>query len=169
MRVRQLNTHYSTADAPGLTVLHMQYLCVCVCVKVTDHSFLRYATLPREIVCTENLTPWKKLLPCGSKVNVSLSLSLPPFICAFFFLKKHGTSMPCVSVLSFLLTIFSKQAGLAVLLKSEKLFHSSFHSQAVHIRSVCQDWQCKTTSWELRQTVNSVFDLHNSGQAKRGK
>uniref|UniRef100_A0A669CB66 Phosphatidylinositol glycan anchor biosynthesis class T n=1 Tax=Oreochromis niloticus TaxID=8128 RepID=A0A669CB66_ORENI len=93
--------------------------------NVTDHSFLRYATLPREIVCTENLTPWKKLLPCGSK------------------------------------------AGLAVLLKSEKLFHSSFHSQAVHIRSVCQDWQCKTTSWELRQTVNSVFDLHNSGQAKR--
>uniref|UniRef100_A0A8C2HPG1 Phosphatidylinositol glycan anchor biosynthesis, class T n=1 Tax=Cyprinus carpio TaxID=7962 RepID=A0A8C2HPG1_CYPCA len=64
--------------------------------NATDHRFLRYATLPREIVCTENLTPWKKLLPCGSK------------------------------------------AGLAVLLKSEKLFHSSFHSQAVHIRPVCQ-------------------------------
>ena len=28
----------------------------------------RYASLPRETVCTENLTPWKKLLPCGSKV-----------------------------------------------------------------------------------------------------
>uniref|UniRef100_A0A7N8Y950 Phosphatidylinositol glycan anchor biosynthesis, class T n=1 Tax=Mastacembelus armatus TaxID=205130 RepID=A0A7N8Y950_9TELE len=93
--------------------------------KVTDHRFLRYATLPREIVCTENLTPWKKLLPCGSK------------------------------------------AGLAVLLKSEKLFHSSFHSQAVHIRPVCQDWQCKTTSWELRQALNVVFDLHTSGQGKR--
>ncbi|XP_035513057.1 GPI transamidase component PIG-T [Morone saxatilis] len=91
----------------------------------TDHRFLRYATLPREIVCTENLTPWKKLLPCGSK------------------------------------------AGLAVLLKSEKLFHSSFHSQAVHIRPVCHDWQCKTTSWELRQTLNVVFDLHNSAQGKR--
>lgn len=77
--------------------------------------------------------------------------------------------MPSVSVLSFLLTMFSEQAGLAVLLKSEKLFHSSFHSQAVHIRSVCQDWQCKTTSWELRQTLNSVFDLHNSGQTKRGE
>lgn len=25
---------------------------------------IRYATLPKEIVCTENLTPWKKLLPC---------------------------------------------------------------------------------------------------------
>ena len=30
---------------------------------------VRYASLPREIVCTENLTPWKKLLPCGSKVK----------------------------------------------------------------------------------------------------
>ncbi|XP_029013451.1 GPI transamidase component PIG-T [Betta splendens] len=93
--------------------------------NVTDHRFLRYATLPREIVCTENLTPWKKLLPCGSK------------------------------------------AGLSVLLKSEKLFHSSFHSQAVHIRPVCQDSECKTTSWELRQTLNVVFDLHTSGQGKR--
>ncbi|XP_047462609.1 GPI transamidase component PIG-T [Mugil cephalus] len=93
--------------------------------NVTDHRFLRYATLPREIVCTENLTPWKKLLPCGSK------------------------------------------AGLAVLMKSEKLFHSSFHSQTVHIRPVCQDPQCKSTSWELRQTLNVVFDLHTSGQGKR--
>ncbi|KAJ0064515.1 hypothetical protein NL108_009469, partial [Boleophthalmus pectinirostris] len=93
--------------------------------NVTDHRFLRYATLPREIVCTENLTPWKKLLPCGSK------------------------------------------AGLAVLMKSEKLFHSSFHSEAVHIRPVCGDAQCKTTSWELRQTLDVVFDLHTSGQGKR--
>ncbi|CAB1329628.1 unnamed protein product [Coregonus sp. 'balchen'] len=51
--------------------------------NVTDQRFLRYAVLPREVVCTENLTPWKK-------------------------------------------------AGLAVLMKSEKLFHSSFHSQATH-------------------------------------
>ncbi|XP_034029113.1 GPI transamidase component PIG-T [Thalassophryne amazonica] len=93
--------------------------------NVTDHRFLRYATLPGEIVCTENLTPWKKLLPCASK------------------------------------------AGLAVLLKSEKLFHSSFHSEAVHIRPLCQDEQCQTTSWELRQTLNVVFDLHTSGQSKR--
>ncbi|XP_072169564.1 GPI transamidase component PIG-T-like [Diadema setosum] len=32
---------------------------------------LRYATLPREIVCTENLTPWKKLLPCDSKAGLA--------------------------------------------------------------------------------------------------
>lgn len=40
-----------------------------------DHlnsSLLRHAALAREIVCTENLTPWKKLLPCDSKVHFSI-------------------------------------------------------------------------------------------------
>ncbi|XP_033754415.1 LOW QUALITY PROTEIN: GPI transamidase component PIG-T-like [Pecten maximus] len=32
---------------------------------------LKYSALPREVVCTENLTPWKKLLPCDSKVGLS--------------------------------------------------------------------------------------------------
>lgn len=32
-----------------------------------NSSYIRYTTLPREVVCTENLTPWKKLLPCDSK------------------------------------------------------------------------------------------------------
>ncbi|KAG5681097.1 hypothetical protein PVAND_010563 [Polypedilum vanderplanki] len=32
-----------------------------------NSSFLRYTALPREVVCTENLTPWKKLLPCDSQ------------------------------------------------------------------------------------------------------
>lgn len=31
---------------------------------------IRYATLPREIVCTENLTPWKKLLPCSKQAGL---------------------------------------------------------------------------------------------------
>ena len=35
----------------------------------TNSSLLRHAALPRELVCTENLTPWKKLLPCDSKVR----------------------------------------------------------------------------------------------------
>jgi hypothetical protein len=33
------------------------------------NTHVRYAVLPGENVCTENLTPWKKLLPCGSKVT----------------------------------------------------------------------------------------------------
>ncbi|XP_038606623.1 GPI transamidase component PIG-T [Tachyglossus aculeatus] len=93
--------------------------------NATDHRLLRYAVLPREVVCTENLTPWKKLLPCSSK------------------------------------------AGLSVLLKAERLFHSSYHSQAVHIRPVCRDARCTGVSWELRQTLTVVFDAFTTGQAKR--
>ncbi|NWX88442.1 PIGT transamidase, partial [Nothoprocta pentlandii] len=93
----------------------------------TDHRLLRYAVLPREVVCTENLTPWKKLLPCGSK------------------------------------------AGLAVLLKAERLFHSSYHSQAVHIRPICRDASCRAVSWELRQTLTVVFENFSGTQGKKGE
>lgn len=41
----------------------------------SNSSFLRYAHLPREIVCTENLTPWKKLLPCDSKRGLASLLN----------------------------------------------------------------------------------------------
>ena len=34
-----------------------------------------YASLPDETVCTENLTPWKKLLPCYSKSGLSSLLN----------------------------------------------------------------------------------------------
>ncbi|XP_066246675.1 GPI transamidase component PIG-T [Euwallacea similis] len=40
-----------------------------------NNTFLRYATLPREIVCTENLTPFKKLLPCDSKSGLASLLN----------------------------------------------------------------------------------------------
>ncbi|XP_063706858.1 GPI transamidase component PIG-T [Culicoides brevitarsis] len=36
---------------------------------------IRYATLPREIVCTENLTPWKKFLPCSYKEGLASLLT----------------------------------------------------------------------------------------------
>lgn len=32
---------------------------------------LRYASIPNEIVCTENLTPWIKLLPCGKNKGIA--------------------------------------------------------------------------------------------------
>ncbi|XP_033101551.1 GPI transamidase component PIG-T-like [Anneissia japonica] len=40
----------------------------------TDSRLLRYASLPRENVCTENLTPWKKLLPCTSMAGLGTLL-----------------------------------------------------------------------------------------------
>jgi phosphatidylinositol glycan class T len=35
----------------------------------TTNQQLRYGSLPHENVCTENLTPWVKLLPCKAKVS----------------------------------------------------------------------------------------------------
>lgn len=40
-----------------------------------DSSRFRYSSLPREIVCTENLTPFKKLLPCDSKKGLATLLN----------------------------------------------------------------------------------------------
>lgn len=34
---------------------------------------------------------------------------------------------------------------------------------------VFQDWQCRTMAWELRQTLNVVFDLYTTGQNKKGE
>lgn len=38
-------------------------------VNNVDNKFVRYGVLPSENVCTENLTPWKKMLPCKSGVS----------------------------------------------------------------------------------------------------
>ena len=82
----------------------------------SSQTHLRYATLSRESVCTENLTPWKKMLPCEGK------------------------------------------AGLSSLLNALRLYDSSYHSLAIHLRSVCRDESCEESSLELKQTVSSVFD-----------
>lgn len=36
-----------------------------------DANNLRYVSVPNEIICTENLTPWIKLLPCGRNKGVA--------------------------------------------------------------------------------------------------
>ncbi len=38
-------------------------------INNTNPLYLRYSTLAREAVCTENLTPWIKMLPCRQKVS----------------------------------------------------------------------------------------------------
>ncbi|KAL1340967.1 hypothetical protein HN51_027474 [Arachis hypogaea] len=45
---------------------------------------LRYGTLPREAVCTENLTPWLKLLPCRDKAGLSALMDRPSIYKSFY-------------------------------------------------------------------------------------
>jgi phosphatidylinositol glycan class T len=40
-----------------------------------SRGMLRFASLPREASCTENLTPWMKLLPCQSRAGVARLLN----------------------------------------------------------------------------------------------
>ncbi|KAL7288936.1 hypothetical protein TKK_0016899 [Trichogramma kaykai] len=40
-----------------------------------NSSHLRYSSLPRETACTENLTPFKKLLPCDSRKGLAVLLN----------------------------------------------------------------------------------------------
>ena len=40
-----------------------------VATGLSARAELRYGSLPHENVCTENLTPWIKLLPCKSYVS----------------------------------------------------------------------------------------------------
>lgn len=47
-------------------------------------SSLRYGTLPREAVCTENLTPWLKLLPCRDKAGLSALMHRPSIYRGFY-------------------------------------------------------------------------------------
>ncbi|KAJ4795028.1 GPI transamidase component GPI16 [Rhynchospora pubera] len=42
-----------------------------------NNGDLRYGALPREAVCTENLTPWLKLLPCRDKAGIASLLDRP--------------------------------------------------------------------------------------------
>ncbi|XP_061386810.1 GPI transamidase component PIG-T [Musca vetustissima] len=44
-----------------------QFVSAAPSQKTQNTQHVRYSSLPREIVCTENLTPWKKLLPCNSR------------------------------------------------------------------------------------------------------
>jgi phosphatidylinositol glycan class T len=45
-----------------------------------DARFGFYATLPTETICTENLTPWKKLLPCFGRAGLARLLNAIPLL-----------------------------------------------------------------------------------------
>nr|CAD1820251.1 unnamed protein product [Ananas comosus var. bracteatus] len=44
---------------------------------LSNNGNLRYGALPREAVCTENLTPWLKILPCRDKAGIASLLYRP--------------------------------------------------------------------------------------------
>lgn len=62
-----------------------------------DLNNLRYASVPNEIVCTENLTPWLKLLPCGKYKGLgTLFKNLPKLFESQYFLIGLNFKQKCL-------------------------------------------------------------------------
>lgn len=60
----------------------------------SDLGSLRYGTLPREAVCTENLTPWLKLLPCRDKAGLSALMDRPSIYRSFYHSQRLHLTIP---------------------------------------------------------------------------
>lgn len=106
--------------------------------EVNGSEQFRLGFLPGENVCTENLTPWKKLLPCESKRgNLNLLISWNNIDKALLF-----------------------HLGLSTLLNSVNLHRSKYHSLGLSLRYVCPNGQesCSNPILEHSQTITLVFN-----------
>lgn len=70
-----------------------------------------HSNLPREAVCTENLTPWSKLLPCRNKAGIASLLNAivlynVPFHSMGLEIYRDGSSVEVKHTLS---VVFSKK------------------------------------------------------------
>ncbi|ORX56245.1 Gpi16 subunit, GPI transamidase component [Hesseltinella vesiculosa] len=78
-------------------------------------AVLRYGVLPQENVCTENLTPWIKLLPCKSKAGIASLLNPHKIYNSNFHSMSIHTQSICKDPACFLRTLAIKQTVTSVL------------------------------------------------------
>ena len=102
---------------------------------------LRYASIPNEIVCTENLTPWIKLLPCGKNKGIAklLKNSNKLFESHYFMAGLHFKKICKVSILSFFYFLVLKS-----------IWISWFYFK--------NPPQCSINVFELKQTLSLVYN-----------
>ncbi|CAI0426579.1 unnamed protein product [Linum tenue] len=110
---------------------------------------LRYGTLPREAVCTENLTPWLKLLPCRDKAGLAALLDRPSIYKGFYHSQRlyltSNASVPAETVSG-----ISLEQTLTVVLQPNSPSSSSIHSGESNFQP----------SWSL----SSIFGRKISGK-----
>ncbi|RUP51429.1 hypothetical protein BC936DRAFT_148148 [Jimgerdemannia flammicorona] len=121
----------------------------------SDDSELRYGSLPHESVCTENLTPWIKLLPCKAKAGVSTLLNAHKLYDTNF----HSMAIHVRPVCK--VSDHFPHSGIA----TSYLFGFTWSPKTIDCCVVppfiCdhfQDVDCNQKQLELVQTVTSVFD-----------
>uniref|UniRef100_A0A0D3HLT4 GPI transamidase component PIG-T n=1 Tax=Oryza barthii TaxID=65489 RepID=A0A0D3HLT4_9ORYZ len=99
---------------------------------------LRYGALPREAVCTENLTPWLKLLPCRDKAGIASLLYRPSIYKGYY----HSQKLKLTSSQSFGIII---DQTLTVVLQPD-----TFRGQQLH----STDGQLQP-SWSMKDLFNT--------------
>ncbi|KAG8090763.1 hypothetical protein GUJ93_ZPchr0011g28094 [Zizania palustris] len=82
---------------------------------------LRYGALPREAVCTENLTPWLKLLPCRDKAGIASLLYRPSVYKGYY----HSQKLKLASSKSFGIIL---DQTLTVVLQPDSVRGKQLHS-----------------------------------------
>ncbi|XXQ31232.1 GPI transamidase component PIG-T [Plasmodiophora brassicae] len=94
---------------------------------------LHYGVLPREVVCTENTTPWAKLLPCRTRAGLG-SLISP--------LDLHDSSYHSMGI-----TVFSERAG-----TGRRRWVARFTLSAV----LDPVYRSNTKQWTLKSLISHV-------------
>ena len=99
-------------------------------------------TLPGENVCTENLTPWKKMLPCQGKRGKCLGYHVSGNL---------AKAWICIFILSI---------GLATLLNAGHVHKTKYHALGLRFRRVCPKGgnSCSHPDIEFTQTLTLVSD-----------
>ncbi|CAN8269566.1 unnamed protein product [Cochlearia groenlandica] len=97
-----------------------------------DSAKLRYGSLPREAVCTENLTPWLKLLPRRDKDGISALMNRPSVYRGFYHSQRLHLS-----------TVESGEEGLGSGIKLEQTLTVVLQPDTISVESNIQP------SWSL--------------------
>ncbi|RZC83034.1 hypothetical protein C5167_045821 [Papaver somniferum] len=112
---------------------------------------LRYGALPREAVCTENLTPWLKLLPCRDKAGLASILDRPSIYKGFY----HSQRLRLLSN-EFSLDASTEKPGIVL----EQTLTVILQPHGHDTRSIYSDGRLLHPSW----SISSIFGRVVTGQ-----
>ncbi|KAL1826160.1 hypothetical protein ACET3Z_012938 [Daucus carota] len=100
---------------------------------------LRYGALPREAVCTENLTPWLKLLPCRDKAGLAALMDRPSIYRGYYHSQRLHLTSSEFGALGSTRGIVLDQT-LSLVLQPDKETGSTYSSSSVYQ----PDWSMST-------------------------
>lgn len=154
-----------------------------------NSSNLRYGALPREAVCTENLTPWLKLLPCRDKSGLASLLDRPSIYRGYYHsqrLRLSSNKLSGIVLIQSLTVVLQpsigrsslqpswsissvfnrKLTGQCVLAKASKIFVEVDRGLALELEKLGSGDSPRNQFFELLSTPNGVTKESNVFQGQ---